>query len=346
MMKNKLIVLLFLGLPFLFLPWSSPAVSPETNASSARMMFGDTRRKGVPFSKDPHVIYFKERYLMYYSIPPFKDEAHNPVKGWGIGIAQSDNLVDWKPIGEIIPSQECDAKGLCAPCARVINGEVHLFYQVYGNGKKDAICHARSSDGIKFEKNPTNPIFRPAEGTWSCGRAIDAELYFFKNKYLLYYATRDVDFKKQLLGVAVAESTDGKPVNFDRHRWTNLSTEKAILAPELPWEGQCTEGASVIERNGKLYMFYAGAYNNWPQQVGVAVSDDGISWKRLSEEPFLRNGAPGQWNHSESGHPHIFDAPDGRTFLFYQGNNDKGKTWYLSQAEVFWNEKGPYLKNK
>lgn len=345
-MKNKLFVLLFLGLPFLFLPWSSPAESPENNASSAQMMFGDTRRKGVPFSKDPHVIYFKERYMMYYSIPPFKDEVHHPVKGWGIGIAQSDNLLDWQPVGEIIPSQECDAKGLCAPCARVIDGEVHLFYQTYGNGKKDAICHARSSDGLKFEKNPTNPIFQPAQGTWNCGRAIDAELFFFKNKYFLYYATRDMDFKKQLLGVAVAESTEGKPVNFDRQRWTNLSTEKAILAPELPWEGQCIEGASVIERNGKLYMFYAGAYNNWPQQVGVAASDDGIRWKRLSEEPFLRNGAPGQWNHSESGHPHIFEAPDGRTFLFYQGNNDNGKTWYLSQVEVFWNEKGPYLKNE
>ncbi|MDI9402213.1 MAG: family 43 glycosylhydrolase [Verrucomicrobiota bacterium] len=310
------------------------------------MMFGDTSRRDVPFSKDPHVVYFKGHYLMYYSIPPFKDEVTNPVKGWGIGIAQSDNLIDWKPVGEIIPSQECDARGLCAPCARVIDGKVHLFYQTYGNGKKDAICHAQSSDGLKFEKNPTNPIFRPDEGGWSCGRAIDAEVFQFKDKFFLYYATRDMDFKKQLMGVAVAPSIEGKPTNFDRERWTNLSTEKAILAPELPWEGECIEAASIIERNGKLYMFYAGAYNNWPQQVGVAVSEDGIRWERLFKEPFLRNGTQGEWNQSESGHPHIFDAPDGRTFLFFQGNNDKGKTWYLSQIEVFWNEKGPYLKNK
>ncbi|MCU0369419.1 MAG: hypothetical protein MUF39_11385 [Cyclobacteriaceae bacterium] len=28
----------------------------------------------------------------------------------------------------------------------------------------------------------------------------------------------------------------------------------------------------------------------------------------------------------------------------FQGNNDNGKTWYLSNVEVKWNENGPYLK--
>ena len=62
-------------------------------------------------------------------------------------------------------------------------------------------------------------------------------------------------------------------------------------------------------------MFYAGAYNNAPQQIGVAVSEDGLNWKRLSEEPFLRNGKPGEWNSSESGHPHLFTDLE-RTDLF------------------------------
>ncbi len=303
------------------------------------MMFSDTTRKGIPMAKDPHVVYFNNHYLIYYSIPPFADEATNPVKGWGIGIAQSDNLINWKKIGEVIPSQECDSKGLCAPCARVIDGKVHLFYQTYGNGKNDAICHAVSKDGVLFEKNPTNPIFHPV-GSWNCGRAIDAEVYRFKGKYFLYYATRDTDFKLQILGVASAK----KNTNFSRGQWKDLSVEKPILSPELSWEGECIEAASVIEKNGKLYMFYAGAYNNWPQQVGVAVSSDGVTWTRLSDKPFLCNGKENEWNYSESGHPHIFEAPDGRTFLFFQGNRDKGKTWYLSNIEVFWNENGPYLK--
>ncbi len=298
-------------------------------------MFADSTSNGVLFSKDPHVIYFNNHYLMYYSTPP------NQTRGWGIGIAQSKNLIDWDVTAKIGPSQECDAKGLCAPCAKVINGKVHLFYQTYGNAKDDAICHAVSNDGIHFEKDISNPVFKPI-GSWNCGRAIDAEVTFFKGNYFLYYATRDPEFKIQLQGVA----TTDKNTDFSKGKWTDLSLEKPILAPEFPWEGECIEAASVIERNGKLYMFYAGGYNNYPQQVGIAVSEDGVNWKRLQNEPFLRNGKPGEWNSSESGHPHIFETPEKRTFLFYQGNNDNGKTWFISNVEVFWNKKGPYLKNQ
>jgi len=52
-------------------------------------------------------------------------------------------------------------------------------------------------------------------------------------------------------------------------------------------------------------MFYAGSYNNAPQQIGVATSQDGIKWNRLFKKLFLRNGKPGEWNHCESGHPAI-----------------------------------------
>ena len=56
------------------------------------MMFGDTSRTGVPFAKDPHVVNFGGRYLLYFSIPPYKDQ---PGSGWNIGIAESRDLVNW-----------------------------------------------------------------------------------------------------------------------------------------------------------------------------------------------------------------------------------------------------------
>lgn len=304
------------------------------------MMFGDTSRNGIPFSKDPHVIRFNNKYLMYYSIPPYSD-VNNPVKGWGIGIAESTDLINWRKTGEVTPAGEYEKKGLCAPCALVIGDTVHLFYQTYGNGKNDAICHAKSGNGIDFTRDPTNPVFRP-HGNWNCGRAIDAEVIKFKNRYLLFFATRDTAMSVQMLGVA---ATINKGVNFSRNNWEQL-TDYSILKPELAWEQKCIEGASAIIRNGSLYMFYAGAFNNSPQQVGVAKSKNGTKWTRLSESPFLSNGKPGEWNSSESGHPHIFADTDGRTYLFYQGNNDKGKTWYISKREVKWNKNGPFLSEK
>lgn len=304
------------------------------------MMFGDTTRLGLPYAKDPYVIRFKDRFLMYYSIPGYTDKA-GKAHGWGVGIAESKNLTDWKRIGEvnIDPSATCEANGFAAPCALVRDGKVHLFYQTYGNGTKDAICHAWSMDGLTFTRNKTNPIFGPS-GYWTCGRAIDAEVIAFKGNYYLYYATRDPKYRIQMQGVAKAS---GK-TNFERQDWKNLSTDAPMLKPELPWEGECIEAASIIEKYGVLYLFYAGAYNNAPQQIGLAKSSDGVNWKRLSDKPFLANGKPGEWNSSESGHPHIFDNPNGPDYLFFQGNDTKGKTWLISNFKIGWKDKMPFIE--
>ncbi len=298
------------------------------------MKFADASR-GHHFSKDPSVVRFKDKFWMYYSLSPWGDGRAGD--GWAIGIAQSDDLENWTPVGQLLPAQECDKKGLCAPGAVVLNGQVHLFYQTYGNGPKDAICHAFSDDGLNFTREPTNPIFRPT-GAWNNGRAIDADAFAHGDELLLYWATRDPKGQIQQIGVA------GAPLksDFARDKWTQLC-DAPILKPELPWEQKCIEASSVLHRENRFWMFYAGAYNNAPQQIGVAVSDDGVRWQRVFDEPLLRNGKPGEWNSSESGHPGIFTAPDNRTWLFFQGNNDNGKSWYLSKVEVFWKNGLPSL---
>jgi beta-1,2-mannobiose phosphorylase / 1,2-beta-oligomannan phosphorylase len=331
MLRIPVAFLFFVGL-------STTAISQVQPQNTPRMYFADSSRLGRPMAKDPHVVRFGNRYLMYYSIPEYTDKK-GARHGWGIGVAESSNLNDWAKIGEIPAVADYEAKGICAPGALVRNGQVHLFYQTYGNGPKDAICHAVSTDGLHFERNPTNPVFRPAVSNWSCGRAIDAEVYRFKDQYFLYFATRDPAYKIQQLGVAVAPAT----TNFNRDDWRQLSVDGPILKPELPWEGECIEGASITERDGQLIMFYAGAYNNWPQQIGIARSRDGVHWERIQNEPLLKNGLPGTWNSSESGHPHIFTNEGGKTYLFFQGNNDKGRTWLLSNVPVGWQESVPVL---
>ena len=298
------------------------------------MMFADTSR-GKPFSKDPAVIQINEKYYMYYSMPPLDAVCDN--EGWAIGIAVSDNLEEWRKVGEILPALPCEINGICAPGAIIINDKIHLFYQTYGNGPKDAICHAVSDDGINFLHNKANPIFAPT-GDWNNGRAIDADVIEYKGKLLLYFATRDPTGTIQKLGVASA------PIDSDlsRDSWTQ-ECDNSILKPELPWEGQCIEAAAVCRRGDKFYMFYGGAYNNCPQQIGCAISLDGIRWKRLFNVPFLPCGKSGEWNSSESGHPYVFTAGE-QTYLFFQGNNDCGKTWYISKVALAWKDDVPYVK--
>jgi beta-1,2-mannobiose phosphorylase / 1,2-beta-oligomannan phosphorylase len=308
--------------------------STPVSAQIPTMYYGDKDVPDRPFAKDPYVIFFKDKYWMYYSVP----DANK--KEWYIGIANSMDLIKWEKIANLKGLKNTvEEKGICAPGALIKDGKLHLFYQTYGNGKSDAICHAISTNGIDFERDATNPVFRPKLSDWSCGRAIDAEVVAYKNKYFLYYATRDPEYKIQQQGVAFTPIN----TNFERSAWIE-APNMPLLKPELPWETNCIEAASCIQKGKYLYMFYAGGYNNDPQQIGVAKSKDGIKWKRLSDQPLLKNGNKGSWNESESGHPNILKAQNGKYYLFFQGNNDKGKSWYLSSLEIGWNKKGPYLK--
>lgn len=104
---------------------------------------------------------------------------------------------------------------------------------------------------------------------------------------------------------------------------------------------QCCFLAAEI---GKIYMFYGGAYNCSPQQIGCAVSSDGRVFDKLFiDEPFIPCGKPGSWNSDESGHPYIFRDDDERYWLFYQGSNDDGEKWRITRTEIGFDDDGiPY----
>ena len=299
------------------------------------MLFGDATRHGRPFAKDPCVIHFGGRYLLYYSMAPSSDAAKP--KGWAVGIAESRDLVNWQKVGEILPQQECEQNGLVNGKAIVLDGRVHLFYNTYGNGRRDAICHAVSDDGLTFSRDSSNPILQ-ATGDWNCGRGIDCDAFEHDGRLFLLFATRDPTMTTQMLVAATAD----RHSDFSRTAWKQQG-DGPVLHPELPWETRCIEAPSVIKRGDTLYLFYGGGYNNDPQQIGCATSRDGIHWRRLFRQPLWPNGQPGDWNASETGHPGVFVDGDGRTYLFVQGNNDKGRTWFLSCVELGWRDERPYI---
>lgn len=284
------------------------------------MLFTE-KRKGfrTNFAKDPCVVRYNGKYFLYYSVEK---------ETLGIGIATSTDMETWKTVGEMLPSTDVEKNGLGAPGAIVLEGKIHLFYQTYGNWAKDVICHAVSVDGVHFERDSSNPVFAPTKD-WCCGRAIDADVVAFNGRLYLYFATRDHEFKIQKIGVASADIKS----DFSRKEWKQ-EVAQSIVIPEYLFEGECIEAPATIAVNDKIFMFYGGAYNCCPQQIGVAVSNDGVHFDKLFNKPFLPCGEKGTWNSDESGHPYVFADDDGKIYLFHQGTNDKGKTWYLSKKEI------------
>lgn len=284
------------------------------------MKFSTLRFSDHGFAKDPIVVRFADSYWLYYSI----FDEQNQLR---IGVAKSNDLDNWEKVGVLPLEGELESKGIGAPGAIVLDGQIHLFYQTYGNGEKDAICHAISTDGVNFERNPQNPIFAP-QGDWTCGRAIDADVLAHESTLFLACATRDPSMKIQKLVMATAPLD----CDFGPSHWTQQGNG-SILEPELPWEGECIEAPALLHRNGHFWMFYGGSYNATPQQIGLAVSDDGINWRRVLNEPFISNGAPDSWNADESGHPGVFVEGE-NVHLFFQGTNDQGKTWTISRVQI------------
>ena len=294
-----------------------------------------TNKEKGNHAKDPAVVNFNGRYFLYYTIKYYDKDAI------GVGIAVSDDMESWELAGEVPMEYDYEKKGIGAPAAIVLDNKVHLFYQTYGNWRLDALCHAVSSDGFTFEKNSDNPILRPTDD-WCCGRAIDADVCIFKGKLFMYFATRDHEMRVQKIGGAYAELDS----DFSKSAWTQISNQ-SLLMPELQWEGECIEAPATIVNGGKLFMFYGGSYNCTPQQIGCAVSEDGVFFRRVFNVPFIPCGKEGEWNSSESGHPYAFRDDDGRAYLFYQGSADMGKTWYLSKCEIDFDENNvPYIVKK
>lgn len=136
------------------------------------MLFTDVSGTKKKFAKDPAVVHWQGRYYLYYSVF-LPDGVGKEVLG--IGIAASDDMEHWKKLGNFPLTQPCEKNGVGAPGAIVLGEKIHLFYQTYGNGEKDAICHAWSEDGRTFEKDDTNPVFSPSaaagQSTRTCARS-------------------------------------------------------------------------------------------------------------------------------------------------------------------------------
>lgn len=315
------------------------------------MRFAD-HSVGRPFAKDPAVVRFKGKYWLYYSkkqptpagVPPIAS-LHG--ERFVIGIAAGRDLETWDICGEIVPVQPCETESIAAPGAIVVDNRLHLFYQQYGPGGYDnmTICHAVSDDGLHFQRDPGNPIFRPTVAGMTT-LAIDADVIAHDGQLWLFYSGRDAAADKhQVPGLArrpLADLQGESAGRLDPAGWDE-PCNGPLLVPEEPWEGQCLEASAVCRHDGKFWLFYGGNWCTRPQQIGLAVSDDGLNWRRASREPILPAGLAGSWNADESGHPYVFVDDDGTTHLMYQGTADKGRTYWLSRKIVRWGTPLPTL---
>lgn len=88
----------------------------------------------------------------------------------------------------------------------------------------------------------------------------------------------------------------GHATSPDLRSWT-LQPDALVAADSPAWDDMATWTGSVIQApNGKWHMYYTGvsrAENGLVQRIGLATSDDLVTWHRYGEEPLLE--ADSRW---------------------------------------------------
>ena len=151
------------------------------------------------------------------------------------------------------------------------------------------------------------------------------ELEKYDGKYWMSYLGGDASgYESGVLSPGMAYTT-GNPT--EPHEWDRL--DKPILSPKDPdaswWDNAKIYKNSVIRDPWKLtghpFVMYYNALGN-AERIGMAVSDDMVSWKRFGSDPVLEHG-----NRGITGDAHV---------------QRMGKLWVMFYFGFNWDESRNY----
>jgi predicted GH43/DUF377 family glycosyl hydrolase len=165
---------------------------------------------------------------------------------------------------------------------------------------------AVSADGLAWRKE--GKILSPDPRTWE-GDAIAANGSAVADESgILYYyqAGRPVE-------IGLARSSNG-------HQWRRQGLPVLSAGPRGSWDERGVADPEVIRIGRNFYMFYLGQDRARRQRLGVATSDDGVTWYKLRRNPILELGAYGAFDENGLGEPAVW-ASNGYYWMLYTGQD-------------------------
>jgi len=164
-------------------------------------------------------------------------------------------------------------------------------------------------------ESPSNPEFhwtvlpepvlrRGQPGEWDSVDALNPSVVLHDGKLYNFYSGYD----GRVWRTGLATSADG--VHWVKHG--------PVLEPDPnTWEGDyIAANGSALTMNGEFYYWYQAGR---PPCIGLAVSRDGLHWRRLPE-PVLKWGPRGAWDERAVADPYVIRAGGG-FYMFYLGED-------------------------
>jgi len=134
------------------------------------------------------------------------------------------------------------------------------------------------------------------------------------------------------VGVLVASAlASGAPPAFDTDAtWIEAPEGSPVIdrGPEGAWDAYAVDNPFLFVEDGTLYCFFEAQDRPFDQggheQVGLAISRDGVRWEKLAHNPILRVGIQGSWDSVVAKLP-VVARHEGKYYLFYSGRDGKTK---------------------
>jgi len=247
------------------------------------------------------------KYLMWYMT-----DAGSAVKY--VFYAESEDGINWvRPLSSPVLSPgnpgTWDSWAVHPGAVIKDSGIYRMYYVAWSETHSNwNIGLATSRDGISWEKY-SDPVLYGADG-WEY-QIGSSSIIKEGNNFLLYYYGIS---RSGEVAIGAASSADGI-------EWSK-NENNPVLIPENSWEGRGVYYPSVIKDGNEYKMVYMNKESN---AFGMASSEDGIHWTKLSSEPFFKNESTADNWAYDIAYPHIFKK--GNEYRIYYsgiGQNSSG----------------------
>lgn len=268
--------------------------------------------------RDPFIIYDDGKYYLTGTTPPYWSGENNGVMLW-----ESDDLLNWREIGYIIPSSVAKNDDWFrdywwAPEIHKKNGKFYITVNCrnedIGVGQNPLIAVSDKIDGEYTILNRDEPFFtaqKQAKGICIGDHGNDANL-FTDDDGKTYISTCCYE------GIHICE--------IDLDTCKLIGDEVLMIAQEKEGWDTKNEGSFVMKRNGIYYCFYSSFTRSY--EVGVAYAKDIKGpWIKDENNPIITPENVDGLIHS--GHNCIFRDADRRYLTSYHITLDSNHEQHL-----------------
>ncbi len=149
-----------------------------------------------------------------------------------------------------------------------------------------------------FTPSNSNPVLAPSQN-WEGSTILQVSVIFDQGQYKAWYSAGQISGGAFISSIGYATSNDG--VAWMKYSGNPVFTKGPSGYSVTSFDSDSVSFPSVLKTGNQYYMYYRG-YDGSSARIGLATSNDGISWTRYSPNPLFSGSHPdvvlasNQWN--------------------------------------------------